>query len=265
MGLKVEWHRDDAARKFTGDMGYRPHVGPQESLTTETDASGVFRFEKVPAKRQEFIAVSLDPEKYDISTRFLAQGIDVIANRVTKLNLTITEWESAPAREVKSPFADETKIGGVNGKRVFEQFFKNPFYFHFPRQLVHITIPPGVTTNPERLALLASPKGQPEPIQITGRDIYFFAEVPEKTDSVYALYELEKAAPPAALPNLLLEPQKDGTAIVDTGRARFRIPNGTGTDPLPPLISVQGVDGVCRGQGRFRLPAGIKVVSARPR
>jgi hypothetical protein len=261
LGLKVEWRYPDAARERWSCMGYRPHVGPQEVLTTETDANGAFRFDKVPAEKQEFLAASLDPEKVDIATRFLAQRFDVAPNRDTRFDLTLTDWKSAPAREVKSPFVEEIKVDGVTGRRVFEQFFKNPFYFHFPRQIVHFTLPPGVTTNPERLVLLSAPNAKPESIQVTGREVYFFAEVPEKTDRVFALYALEKAAAPAPLPNLTLDPQQDGTAIVDTGRAKFRIPNGLGADPLPPLLAVQGADKVWRGQGRFRLPDGISIVS----
>ena len=148
LGLKVELRYLDASHEMDTSLGDHPFVGPQETLVTETDATGTFRFEKVPAGRQDFIAVSLDPQKYEISTRFLVQGIEVTVNHETKFELSINDWSSAPAREVKSPFAEEIRIGGATGRRVFEQFFKNPFFFSFPRQLVRIAVPPGVTTNP---------------------------------------------------------------------------------------------------------------------
>ena len=257
LGLRVKWTRADAAREMRDSGNYRPNIRPQEVRTTETDARGSFRFENVPLGKQDYIAALLDPQEYDIPTRFLAQGFEIAAGRETCLDLVLAEWTSAPAREVNSPFATEMEINGLTGRRVFEQFFKNPFHFNFPRQLVRLDLPASTTLDPLRLILLAAPEGPALPIQVSGRELFFFAELPEKTDRVYALYEFEE---PVRLPpeeDLALHPQDDGTAIVDTGRARFRVAHGSGHDEMPPLLAVQGVDGVWRGRGRYQFPAGI--------
>ncbi len=219
----------------------------------------------MPQGRQAYVAALLDPREHAIPTRFLAQGINVTAGLETKLDLTITDWVSAPAREVKSPFAPEIKRNGMAGRCVFEQFFKNPFFFHFPRQLVRIDLPPGVTDDPERLILLATSNGQPQSIHISGRELLFFVELPEKTDLVFALYEFEETVVPLPTETLTLQSQGDGTGIIDTGRTRFRVPYGNGSDALPPLLAVQGLDGAWRGQGRFRFHAGLTVISRETR
>ena len=239
----------------------------QETLTTRTDSLGSFRFERVPAGLHEYLAIGLDPDKFDISTRFVAQGIAVAPEKETKLDLVAAEWTSAPDHKVASPFAPRLVRGTVNCRLVHEEKFHNPFNHTFPRQEVRFPLPVGVPANPAKLLLLSSAAGDAaQAFQVIGTEVVFFPDLPEATDRVYALYaaETEDAGPFAtqrAMADMQAVPEADGTAVIDTGRASFRIPSGEGRDSLPPIISVRGEDGVWRGHGRFKLAPGIGIVS----
>ena len=236
LGLRVAVRDADPATDLLPDMTYDAEIGPQSALTTQTDAHGAYRFESVPAERHEFLAVTLDPQLFAIATRFVAHGVNV--EGATRLDAVVDEWHSAPARAVTSPFPAAGRLA--------ELTLKNPFYYDFPRQLIRLPAP----ANAGRLFSSANPS-EPIPFQISGRDLVFFTDLPARTDRVFALYA--GANPP--LPALVL--QADG--VLDTGRAAFRLPVGTGADNQPPLLAVRGEDGVWRGTGRFQLPPGITV------
>jgi len=246
-----------------GGMGWKPTVDPLRALTTETNSKGCFQFTDVPADIHDFIAVTLDPAAYDITTRFLAQGIHVTAGKDTSLALTIAEWMSAPARIVNNPLPERISRNGVFYERVHEIVLKNPFYYNFPRQLLSFPVPPGVSPVPSALLLLASHEADKAlPIQINGSGIHFFTDLPQLTYRVISLYQALGPTPDASVINLAPQVEVGGTtAIIDTGRACFRIAYGEGTDSLPPLIAVRGVDGKWRGQGRFRFPDGLTIIS----
>jgi len=249
LGLRVEVREEDPVTYLKPDMHYSPVIGESAALTTHTDAHGAYQFDSVPAQRHEFLAVTLDPQQFDIATRFVAQGVTVAG--ATRLDAVVDEWRSAPVREVASPFPAAGRLAEV--------VLKNPFYYDFPRQLVRIPAPPQLNLLPRRgagqdagFALFSSANpNQPIPFQISGNDLFFFADLPARTDRVYALYASKNIVPAA----MVL--QSDG--VLETGRAAFRLPVGQGTDDLPPLRAVRGEDGVWRGSGRLKLPAGITV------
>ena len=263
LGLEMEVQQYDLSALAISGLGVDPVIGAQESLSTCTDAQGRFVFEKVPVGRHEFLSVDLDPGVFDIVTRFVAQDIEVVQGAQTNLEVVVEEWASVPTYEVASPFAEQLVRNGVSYRLVHEEKLHNPFHYKFARQDIRFALPAGVPSNPEKLLLLSSATEGPQPFQIIGSELVFFSELPEVTDRVFALYEAEagKAEPFAAMPDLLPVVEKDGTAVIDTGCASFRIPFGEGADALPPLLAVRGEDGKWRGQGRFKLPVGIAILA----
>jgi len=263
LGLAMDVQKFDLSTVAVSGLGVDTKIGAQGSLQTCTDALGQFVFEAVPAGRQEFLAVTLDPEAFDIVTRFVAQGFEVAANQQTVLDVVVDDWKSVSSHQVTSPFAAQMVRAGVTYRRIHEQKFHNPFYYPFRRQDVRFTLPPGVPANPEKLLLLSSAAEGPQPFQIIGSELVFFSDLPEVTDRVFALYEAEagKAEAFAATADLLPVVESDGTAVIDTGCASFRIPFGEGADSRPPLLAVRGEDGKWRGHSRFQLPSGVTILS----
>ncbi len=266
LGLQFERPFPDVAGLFTASMEGVDELEPTHALTAATDAEGNYRFDSVPAADHEFLAVTLDPTAYDIPTRFLQHGVPVAANALTRYDLTITKWQSAPPREVKSPFTERLDFNGRVYRRAQEWTLKNPFYFNFPRQALSVPLPAGAPINEAALLLLCSIEPEkPLPIQLTHEGLTFFAELPQLSDRVYALFTSESTIPEVTpAPALTVAPEASGdTAIIDTGLAQFRIAYGSGTEPVPPLVAVRGADKLWRGQGRFTLPEGVTVISRR--
>ena len=296
LGLAMQIEEQDPATYLKPDMHYQIQMGPLQALTTRTDAHGFFQFDPAPAGCHEFLAVTLDPEKFDIHLRFLAHGVQVESGHETTLNLTANEWVSVPALGFQSPFPERLARNGHTYQRVAEDKLRNPFHYHFPRQELRLSLPPAVPANPDVLLLLSSEApDSPLPFQCIGDEVMTFTELPALSDKVIALYQIQdgsagtprptkihelshgRAKPPAEprtfrqdtnapsempLPDLTLQAERGNqTAIIDTGRAQFRIPYGTGSDPLPPLLAVKGTDGLWRGQGRLLLPADITVLN----
>ncbi len=271
LGLHVDVHDLDPAKYLHSDMHYQATIGQQSSLTAVTDDAGRYQIESVPAGRHEFLAVTLDPASYDICTRFLVHGVEVEENRDTVLNCTVTEWVSAAPRPTNKA-AEPTRIyKGLSLRLVHVECMSNPFYFEFPRQLVQFDLPAGIGDSPARL-LLISDSGTSIPFQILYGRIAFFTDLPPITDRVFAIYVADQDIAVPALPSLAPTVDADGTtAVIDTGRAQFRIAwnhaslessgGVVGAVDLPPLVSVRGEDRTWRGRGRWRLPAGVTVVS----
>ena len=266
LGLPVVMNEADPTDYCLPNMHYYPEIGPLTVRTAQTDARGMFQVDNIPAGTQEFLAVTLDPAHYDLPTRFLAHYFTVTAGKTLDLgDLTAAEWHSAPARELRNPFPETLARNGVTWRRVAAEFLKNPFDYDFPRQSVTLELPPGVAANPTALLVLSSNQPEiPQLFQALGRDLLIFTELPARTDRVIALYQAEKVpATPVCTPppDLAPEPEAGGrTAVIATGRARFRIPWGSATDDdLPPLLAVMAADGVWRGQGRFSLPQDVRI------
>jgi len=266
LGLAFERPFPDVATMFTGGMNGVDELEPTHALTALTDAQGGYRFDSVPAGRHEFLAVTLDAASHAIPTRFLQHGVEIAADQVNPSDLIITEWTSAPAREVSNPFTEELHWNGAKYSRVQEWTLKNPFYFDFPRQIVTVPLPPGAPVNEAALLLVCSNAPDvPIPFQLTREGFAFFAELPQMSDRIYVLFRAEGTVP-GFTPDLPLTPEiaPDGrTAVVDTGLAQFRICFGEGHDPMPPLLAVRGADKTWRGNGRLALPEGVTVTSRR--
>jgi len=266
LGLHVETETPDVAGFLGEGMGYHPHISSSQTvLHTRTDATGAFRFDQTPAGEHEFLAVTLDPQRFDIPTRFVAHAVNVKAGVVNEMDLTITDWQSAPPRPVANPFAPSMERNGARYKLVHQEVLKNPFYFHFHRQPIRAKLPSGAAANPQGLLLLGSDRQDtPMPFQLSGTELTFFAELEPMTDRVFALYQAldGQAEPFEAMDDLAPIPETDGkTAVIDTGKVRFRIPWSDGDDPVAPLLAVRGADAIWRGSGRLRLPQGLTVVS----
>jgi hypothetical protein len=133
---------------------------------------------------------------------------------------------------------------------------RNPFYFDFPRQLLHIPLPASPTPDTHLLLLDSRDPDTALPLQRTGDRLAFFDSLPGRSEHALALYQAQEASMPAAAPApagmIAHGPATD--VVIDTGVARFRLPGAQASDDAPPLLAVQGADGVWRGQGRLILP-----------
>lgn len=264
LGLQVTEAGPDPQRyRNTMQIEFRLACSPLETMTARTNVAGQYRFESVPAGCHEFLAVNLDPATYAISLRFLAHKVEVSSEGVTVRDAVVQEWQSPPPRKVVSPHPAELTHNGVRYVRIAEDILKNPFEFYFHRQALETALPAGTSSDPERLLLLSSEdRGTAYPFQLSDGNLLYFSDLPGRTDRIFAVYQADECATPSfSLPDLTLVPDADGkTAVVDTGVASLRVPHGTGTDALPPILSVKGADGVWRGTGRLMLPHDARVV-----
>ncbi len=269
LGLAVEIVEQDPASFNQPDMHYYPRIGSLRSLESRTDSQGKFAFAQVPAGRHAFLAVRLDPDAFDVATRFVAHGLTVTAGGTTTVEATVDEWRSAPPEPFEDVLPAILHHGGRSYRKQRVERLRNPFYYDFPRQPYEFQ----VDRPPEPGSLLVSfdpcaPSATPAvlPFQAEADSVVCLTDLPARSDRLLALYTAEPppAATPAAGPSpaaWLPQPDPDGTtAVIDTGCAAFRIAWGTAAhDATPPLLSVRGADGIWRGQGRFVLPAGVTV------
>ncbi|HEY3330603.1 MAG TPA: hypothetical protein VGK19_11315 [Capsulimonadaceae bacterium] len=254
-------------------MHFEPVASHVVTVSTVTEPDGWYRFDDVPAGRQEFMAVVLDPKAHDISTRFLAQGFDVAAGDDTTHDLTITEWQSAPSVPPAFTFPATVTLGDVVFDLIGAHRMRNPFCFTFPRQAVHLPIPDGIRNQEGQLLVFDSAHPtDPIPWQPAGFDnVLVFTHLDPLSERSLAVYAPKVAQPHSSdeARDLKPVPDPDGrTAVIDTGRAAFRIAWGVADKEVatvPPLVSVRGEDGVWRGQGRFVLPDGTGIASRETR
>lgn len=240
-------------------MHYHPPIEEVEARTTTTDAHGGYAFPDVPAGEHAFLAVMLDPEQYDLPTRFFAHRPRVEAGRMQTIDATIDDWRSAPPVAPAASIPERLEIGGVAYRRVWQHRFHNPFHYTFPRQAVMIPLPDGVPADTARLRLIDSRiPSEPVAIQICGRELVFLHDLPEMSEHVLGLYVTDVPVDAPALPSMLVLADSH-EAVIDTGAARFFVPWDEGSDALPPVLAVQGPDGIRRGQGRLILPADVTV------
>ena len=265
LGLQVAVGAEDPATYLRSDMHYHDRIGALRCRETKTDAQGAFRFADVPAGRHEFVAVRLDPSEHAIATRFLAHNIEVAAGTETRLDVVAAEWQSATPREVPNPWPETLVRDGLVWQRLTLDVLKNPFDYDFPRQPVTVRLPQGVPSGTLRVVSSAAPEVA-MPYQRCGDALLYFMELPARSDRVVAVYHSAAGGRETAGESLSLEVEAGGrTAVINTGRASFRIPWGDGDEAQAPLLGVRGPDGVWRGEGRFRLPAGVSVMGRRTR
>ena len=238
--------------------------GRQECRETRTDASGAYRFDELPAQAYAFLAVRLDPAQYDVALRFVGRDIVVAADGETRRDAVVQEWCSAPAARLSDPFGEQAVVAGVALRKAQSLALRNPFHFDFPRQFVRLARPAGCASACW-VALDSSAPGTPVPVQpLADGTLGCFLDLPGRTDRVVALCEVDAASLPWQPAVLAPRAEPDARfAVVETGRAAFRIPAGDEADALPPLVAVKGEDGVWRGQGRLVVPAGHAITRRR--
>jgi hypothetical protein len=239
--------------------------GEQVVRTVETDGAGDYRFDALPSQRYPFLAVSLDPDEVDVAVLFFGRDLDVPDGGEIRCDGVLEDWVSAPERFVENPFSEHRTIEGASWRRIAMWTLRNPFYFDFPRQFVALPHSAGSSDLP--LALFTS-DAVDEPLSVQtlcDGTLGCFLDLPEQTDRVVAVYACESSrsgdsAPDANGSPLDFQLAEDGlTAVIDTGRAMFRIAAGEGAEAVAPLLAVQGEDGVWRGSGRLRLPADVAI------
>ncbi len=237
----------------------------QQICTAETDATGSYRFDALPAATYAFLSVTLDPAVYDVALRFFARDIIIQPDAVTCCDGRIGDWVSAAAKAVENPFPDVRMHRGATLRCLSTWTVRNPFHFEFPRQFV--TLPQVGSCGAAPLVLFSSHDADtPIPVQtLADGALGCFLDLPERTDRVLALYEGEVGSGAGLASGesspMVSSPDADGrTAVIDTGRALFRIPAGEGADAVAPILSVCGESGLWRGNGRLVLPEGMAVV-----
>lgn len=255
LGLKTEVTHADPGTHYTHEMHYVPVIGPLEKLVVTADHSGAFRFEQVPAGTQDYLAVTLDPEIWEIPTRFLARSIVTPANSTVDLgDLQIAEWQSAPTACIASPHPSSLDVEGARWAKLTEWNLHNPFYYAFRRQLVRFPLPASATSS-RGLRVEVVP-GVPELFQVSGDEIALMTDLAMRTDKTVALFTGIESAIPLATPLQLVE-ESASVWRIETGTAQFHIAGNANDPSLAPIQSVKGADGVWRGQGRFILPEEI--------
>jgi len=262
LGLEVaQLPRDTRRYTNTNLEVYEPDHSVLETVCVQTDENGGYCFEKVPAGTHEFLSVNLDPQLVPVAVRFMAHEITVRDDETTELDAVIQEWESASARLVQASLPAVVNREGRGARLVAADKLCNPFDYAFPRQLLELDLPEGVSPDPEKLVLLGSDHPDtPVPFQVAGRKILYFSDLSAGHDRLMGLYQGGEAINPGDDSPLKLVVDADGSAVVSTGKAHFRLPYGEGHELLPPIMQVKGVDGVWRGQGRMFLPDGVSLV-----
>jgi len=262
LGLQADVTTLDPVRDLCSEMDWKPTIPSLRALWTETDARGDFRFHEVPPGRHEFLAVMLDPARYEISTRFIAHAISVSSEEETCLNLPIADWKSAPVEELSNPWPETLERQGQLFRLVHREILNNPFDYDFPRQPVSCALAEEKGGLDESLLLIDSTHPEiPLSFQRSGKKIVFLVELPARSHRSIALYRAETAQAAPIFPDSpLFAFEAEGTILrIETGRASFLIPYG-GEKAAPPLLSVRGEDGLWRGKGRWKLPPGLSIV-----
>ncbi|MDD4059783.1 MAG: hypothetical protein PHW08_03645 [Kiritimatiellae bacterium] len=251
-------------RGIGGGIESRFH-GEQITRTVATDDLGVFRLDDLPSQRYPYLAVSLDPDAFDVAVHFFGRDIDVPANGAALCDGLVEDWASAPEKPVDNPFPEQRTLEGASWHRIATWTLRNPFHFAFPRQFV--AMPRRDDTVGRQVVLLTSDAvDELKPVQaLSDGTLGFFLDLPERTDRVAAIYARESSAaggpaPEPSRPTLDFRVAADGlTAVIDTGRAMFRIAAGEGVEAIAPLLAVRGEDGLWRGAGRLLLPGHVAI------
>jgi hypothetical protein len=260
LGLEVA-HLPHDSRRYTNTNleVYEPAHSPIETVACVTDEDGGYAFDNLPAGTHEFLSVNLDPQKYPIAVRFVAQKIVLTDSETRTLNTTIKDWRSAPSRMPQASLPETQDRDGKRLNLVAIDKLCNPFAHHFPRQLVELTLPKHFKADPERLMLISSDEPEkPLPFQVSGERVFYFTDLPANHDRFVGFYQAE-ALVSSAFSSALVLAEEGNTLVVSTGKASFRLPTGEGTDPLPPIIQVKGIDNAWRGQGRLVLPDEVRL------
>ena len=208
LGLQLATEPIDPRSVTNVGLGYHPQISQVQGMSSVTSDDGTYEFAKVPAGRHEFLAVTLDPLKFDVATHFLHHGMEISAGQTQRLDAVVGEWKSAP------PLPAPGYSGPSSDLLLDTLPMRNPFAFDFPRQVVEWKTPHAADPD----AVLLDPAGNAIPFQRDGDKLVFFAELPGESERAYGLASggARESAPSA----LRIE---GDTAILDTGRAAFRL------------------------------------------
>ena len=257
LGLKTEVLHVDPSTFYTHEMHYLPSVGEMRKLATTTSSEGIFSFQDVPAGTHDYLAVTLDPETWEIPTRFIARSIEMGDEADVDLgDLQITDWESAPAAIRISPHPEQLEDGACSWQKIAEWKLDNPFYYDFRRQLISFSLPEGCPPARELRAEIVP--GQDELFQISGNALSIMCDLPARSHRTIAVYAGPAASNPPASDLQLVE-ESSSVWRIDTGCASFRIA-GNMQRAGAPVLGIKGADGVWRGSGKMVLPAGITIL-----
>lgn len=257
LGLETVVKQPDTAKFVSHSMHSYPRVGRLRKLTVQTDSDGYFVFTEAPAGSHEFLAVTLDPTRWEIPTRFIAREIIVVAGREKNLGTyVVTEWQSAEPLPLLSPHPEVFWDNGVLWIKVREWKLRNPFFYEFPRQL--LTLP---VEDSEQAWRIRIEPDHDEPFQLTQEGAALLMNLPAQADKVIALYSGADASfvPPTLPQSLRLNEVDNGNLEIETGVCSFRLAGPKSPPEAAPLQAVRGQDGVWRGHGRFRLPPGVAI------
>ncbi len=258
--VKMPHPHEFPAPKYS--MHCYPTIGDQVIQETTTDSQGAFAFTKVPEGRHDYLAVSQDPSKHAISTQFLVQGFQVEKDEPLEFNLKLNPWQSASALPAE-PIPSQLNHQSCSYSLLKTDELNNPFYYDFPRQAMEIELPAGCPADPDKLLLISSEDiNTPIPFQLAGGSIHYFTSLGERERKTIGLFCIKEGRFQAIAPAYGITLQKEGTtAIINTGKAAFRIPWGQAVSDIhPPLIQVKAVDNKWRGHGVMTLPQEVSIL-----
>lgn len=230
-----------------------PAAGTLTALQAPLAGDGSFTIAGTTHPGTGFLALTLsDPGSVGVPTRYLARGLRIDGSPLPPLELPCAAWSPAePAEPPSAPPRVIEHLGRTWRLRAHE-FVRNPFWHDFPRQDLRLAWP----APPAGGAALAWVDGAVVPHQLDrAGQVLLFADAPRRSVRTIAWYHAD--GPALAAGGSLLRIGADPTsAVLDTGRSAFRIPWGSATDAVAPVLAVMGPDRVWRGQGRWELPAG---------
>ncbi|MBC2603785.1 hypothetical protein [Puniceicoccus vermicola] len=257
LGLHVAVESPDFSTFTSSGMHSHPRIGPLRKIVAQTDAQGNFEMDDIPCGTHDFLAVTLDPTQWEVPTRFLRREIAVTADHETDLGeITAEVWQSAPPRPFQSPHPDSFEDQGTVWNKCGEWKLRNPFYYEFPRQLLTLSVP----ERSKGFRIRIDPQ-RDEPFQISQDGANLLTELGPKSEKVIAVYESPNTAHKSPFPQhpLRLEKEEEGSWIIETGAASYRLAGDEPSADIAPILAVKGIDQKWRGRGRFRLPEGVRV------
>ncbi|PTY03947.1 hypothetical protein DB346_02755 [Verrucomicrobia bacterium LW23] len=303
LGLKLYVSRVNPATYTLYGMHYSPTIGEQDKRTAPTAADGTFTILDVPPGTHDFLAVTLDPARFEIATRFLARDIAVSSQETTGLGrITVKEWQSAAplgfeALESRAAAA-EAALASTEGAAVWTTVsrvpLRNPFHYNFPQQLLRLPFPVGIDLSKNEFRIVAVtdgdnaaatvlpsqsvlpesfglPDAPPSPAaEGTPTAIAFLASLPAKSELSLAIQaRATTSAAAGKVVDSLVNVTGVSTYIEEDGTL-LTVDTGPaafrfswGATTYAPIRSMRGVDGVWRGNGRFVLPKDVSVSKAK--
>ncbi len=186
-----------------------------------------------------------------VPTRFLARDLRIDGRLLLDLDLVSTEWSSAPTAFMPDALPEVVTYAGQQWRKQAIESVNNPFWHDFPRQDLRFSWP----LPPAGKHALAWCQDAMVPHQVDrGGAVLVFAAAPQRSATQIGWYFSDGVAVDDSVTPSLLRPAADGrNAVLDTGRSAFRIPWGVADVGAPPVLAVQGPDGIWRGQGRWQL------------